>query len=456
MGHYMRNRHYIVAFLLFLSTALLAQNNAVPFLNQPLNPIAAAPGGPGFTLTVSGTGFGSGAVLNWNGSPRATTVTSGSKVQAMINMGDIAQVGTAAITVSNPTPGGGPSNIVYFPVRNAESAIRLSDLDDEIPEGAVAVGDFNGDGKLDVAVAQTANVQIYPGKGNGSFGSSIVSNTSVLGFELATADFNGDGNLDLAVSDNRGFHTEILFNGGKGHFTQRGLTIPGAVEGIADFNGDGKLDLIVSAAAPGSNIRTDAYLGNGDGTFTLSQTLVGGDNYSVVGYVAIGDFNGDGKLDIAFPGRVCLGNGDGTFQPAMFTNITGHAIATADVNGDGKLDLITDNVSISLGNGDGTFTNAGGVNLNGHFSFYINLGDFNNDGVLDIALAPTNSHEENQSVMILEGRGDGTFKVPTVYTSDPISIIQGFVMGDFNGDGSLDFLLGSENIGQVYLQRHSE
>jgi hypothetical protein len=257
----------------------------------------------------------------------------------------------------------------------------------------------------------------------------------------------------LAVSDNIDFKTGILLGGGKGHFVQVGPTIPGAVEGIADFNGDGKLDLIVSAAANGSNVRTDAYLGNGDGTFTLSQTLVGGDNYSVVGFVAIGDFNGDGKLDIAFPGRVCLGNGDGTFQPAIFTNMTGRAIATADVNGDGKLDLITDNVSISLGNGDGTFTSAAGVNLNGHFSYYIGLGDFNGDGILDIALAPTNSQGENQSVMILEGRGEGTFKMPMVYPSDPGGVVRGFVMGDFNGDGSMDFLLGRENIGELYVQK---
>jgi FG-GAP-like repeat len=189
----MQNRHYIFVVLQFFGTVLLAQNNAVPFLNQPLRPTATAPGGPGFTLTVNGTGFASGAVLNWNGADRDTTVISNSKVQAAIKETDIAQVGTAAITVSNPAPGGGRSNIVYFPVRSAATAIHLNDLDNEIPEGSVAVGDFNEDGNLDVAVGQTGNVQVYLGKGNGSFGGTTVTNTSVIAFELATADFNADG-----------------------------------------------------------------------------------------------------------------------------------------------------------------------------------------------------------------------------------------------------------------------
>src|SRR5437016_4184159 len=83
----------------------------VPLVNQPLVPAAAAPGGPGFTLTVNGTGFVSGSVVNWNASPRPTTFISGSQLTASIATADIATAGTASVTVVNPTPGGGTSNV---------------------------------------------------------------------------------------------------------------------------------------------------------------------------------------------------------------------------------------------------------------------------------------------------------------------------------------------------------
>src|SRR5205823_1071084 len=97
-------------------TPATAQTNPVPLINQPLVPDAIAPGGAGFTLTVNGTGFVSGSVVNWNGSARATTFVSNSQLTGNILASDIATASTASITVVNPTPGGGRSNAVFFPI----------------------------------------------------------------------------------------------------------------------------------------------------------------------------------------------------------------------------------------------------------------------------------------------------------------------------------------------------
>jgi len=121
-----------------------AQNHPVPFL-YPLVPAATVPGGPAFTLTVNGTGFVTGAVVNWNGSARTTTFVSSSQVTATITAGDIASAGTAVVTVTNPTPGGGKSNTEYFQVTNP--TVGLAFQDSPVSAGLLArrpaVGDFN-------------------------------------------------------------------------------------------------------------------------------------------------------------------------------------------------------------------------------------------------------------------------------------------------------------------------
>src|SRR5437667_1746892 len=137
------------------SLATTGTANPVPLINQPLVPDAAKPGGAGFTLTVNGTGFVSGAVVKWNGSPRTTTFVSGSRLNAAILASDIATAHTASVTVVNPTPGG-TSNVVFFSITVPASPLsfNLSDLSSG-GGGAdsVATGDFNGDGKVDFVVA---------------------------------------------------------------------------------------------------------------------------------------------------------------------------------------------------------------------------------------------------------------------------------------------------------------
>src|SRR5437773_808217 len=99
--------------------------NPVPLINQPLIPDAVAPGGAGFTLTVNGTGFVSGSVVNWNGSARATTFVSTSQLTASILASDIATASTASVTVLNPSPDGGTSNVVFFPITFPASSVSL-------------------------------------------------------------------------------------------------------------------------------------------------------------------------------------------------------------------------------------------------------------------------------------------------------------------------------------------
>jgi len=107
-----------------LTSTALAQN-PVPLINQPLVPDAAKPGGAGFTLTVNGTGFVSGAVVNWNGSALATTFISDSQLTASVPAANIATASTASVTVVNPTPGGGSSNVAFLSVTQSTSSISL-------------------------------------------------------------------------------------------------------------------------------------------------------------------------------------------------------------------------------------------------------------------------------------------------------------------------------------------
>jgi FG-GAP-like repeat len=197
------DRLHLACFPLILaSTMMLAQSNPVPLITQPLVPASVVPGSGGFTLTVNGAGFGPNAEVYWNGSIRSTTVLSGNTVQAQIAAEDVANKGTGWVTVANPA--GVFSNVVYFPVRTSVQGLGLLETDFPIAVGGpVAVGDFNNDGKLDVAVGGDGGTfAVLLGTGHGTFGSPIVNTSKITGVsQIVTGDFNGDGNLDLAVQN---------------------------------------------------------------------------------------------------------------------------------------------------------------------------------------------------------------------------------------------------------------
>jgi hypothetical protein len=374
----MKQLRVVCAFVLLLGSIALAQTNPVPVVYQPLIPMTIKPASNGFTLTVNGFGFATGAVVLWNGSTRMTNYISRSQLQIQVNTADVAKPGTATVSVANPGPGGGTSNIVFFPVQTPTPSVVMFRAPGFSGSGVDVEGDFDNDGLPDLAVANGTSgsffIDTYIGKGDGTFDAPFPNHSVTPVASMITGDFNGDGLLDLAVLDGVGNATTFL-NHAFGSLPHGGIFIQqqstrswndGAV--TADFNGDGKLDLVVTG--PHSSIR----LGNGDGTFG-NPVFIGPQGFAFSsGIPAVGDFDGDGKLDLAIPDVrdegviVLLGNGDGTFHDPGFyeTQMFGApSVAVADINGDGKLDIVTGGVSVLLGNGDGTFRILGTLTATG-------------------------------------------------------------------------------------------
>jgi len=442
--------------------------NPVPLISPALEPDAVAAGTAAFTLTVNGTGFVSSSVVNWNGKPLTTTFVTRNQLTARVPAANVASAGTNSVTVTNRTPGGGTSKGVFFTVTSPTTALTLrkSDYAAGVQPWSVAVADFNGDGNLDLAIADNSGgtVAVLLGNGNGTFGTPTVYTVSGAAFvAIIAADFNGDGKLDLAVTDTGHDTVSVLLGNGNGTFQapRSFSTGPGPqFLATADFNGDGKLDLAVTnyINSTGGN-SVSVLLGNGDGTFQPQMTFATGVNpFSV----AVGDFNADGILDLAVANgsgsiSVLLGNGDGTFEAQSTVSLPGqpYTVVAADFNGDGKLDLAVTNadsaintVSILLGNGDGTFQSPVPYGT-GTLPEGLLVGDLNGDGKLDLAV----TNQSDGTVSVLLGNGDGTFQAQQAFptSADPV----GLAMGDFNADGRLDLVtanIGSTNTVSVLLQ----
>jgi Bacterial Ig-like domain (group 3)/FG-GAP-like repeat/FG-GAP repeat len=190
---------------------------------------------------------------------------------------------------------------------------------------------------------------------------------------------------------------------------------------VADVNGDGKLDVVVSNAfacdTGCTNGSVGILLGNGDGTFQAARTYDSGG--SGAGGIAVADVNGDGKPDVVVT-NVCAGG-----PYCEFSN--------------------TGSVAVLLGNGDGTFNPARVFSTGNQISRYLALGDFNADGKLDVAVADGCGGCGNRNIVIMLGRGDGTFQSPQTY--DLPNEPQGITVGDIKGDGRLDIVVGLEQNG---------
>jgi FG-GAP-like repeat/Abnormal spindle-like microcephaly-assoc'd, ASPM-SPD-2-Hydin len=488
----MRRLSSILLFLLLAATAALAQNHPLPFVNVPLSPSIATPGGSGFTLTVHGAGFVSGATVNWNGHPLATTFVNVDELTATVPANDIAVATSVEITVTNPTPGGGTSNVVYFLVSlPANLQFATSPSSTTLPlnvsvTGAVPV-DLTRNGNLDLAIAarvDDSSTNLYDGwsvlgNGDGTFlppTSAFPPAVFSAGQTPVSGDFNGDGILDLAETrcqidlPSTTITCELLvfLGNGDGTFSQSAEMSPANVSFgnpvIGDFNGDGKLDIAVATSTNSGSQAITVFLGNGDGTLQ-SGLLSSASNIS--GVNVAGDFDGDGKLDLIGTTATTTtteivflhGNGDGTFnEPSTSYPITQDLgqILTADLNGDGKLDLVTlqsqqnaSNVTyeftVMLGNGDGTFQTAVAypipVSVSGTTISGILLEDFGSNGKLDLA-CPSNT-----STAIVPGNGDGTFDLSNIVTVPGTSAV--VVAGDYNNDGKIDLASVSPGFGSV-------
>ena len=252
---------------------------------------------------------------------------------ASILASDVASASTASVTAVNPSPGGGISNTIFFPIRLATSSVGLSRSDITnssrgTPIG-IATADFNRDGKLDLSVSNGCcepnagnTVSILLGNGDGTFQPQVDYRTAGEPAWVAVADLNGDGNLDLVTADYTPKNVSVLLGNGDGTFgayTAYATADNSNAVIIADFNRDGKLDLATINPGPSSCCGTTAsiLLGNGDGTFQAHVDFVVG--AAPTGLVT-GDFNRDGNLDLAVTRQysdkisILLGNGDGTFQ----------------------------------------------------------------------------------------------------------------------------------------------
>ncbi len=373
-------------------------------------------------------------------------------IKAEIKAADVAKIQTALVTVTNPHPGGGASSAFYFSVRNPLPTVALAPHDSVPAGGVVAYGDFNDDGILDVAVGggtyNQGTISVFLGNGDGTFRKPITTNLNYYPWGLLAADFNGDGKLDLVAGEEEGdgcggLVLTFYMGKGDGHFTTGPDpdSVWGAPTSVADLNGDGKLDLLTTAYDYFCDTEyLTIFLGKGNGTFTQGQSL---DDLYGMSTPAIGDFNGDGILDLAttFQYRednsvaIYLGNGDGTFQnPVDYpTQNSGSSAAAFDVNGDGNLDVVTNGISVLLGKGDGTFNVSDQASISGNG---LALGDMNGDGNVDIA-----STSSGDTIVAL-GNGDGTFQDPIIMASG------GYVLGlgDFNLDGKLDVISSTPTI----------
>ena len=374
----------------------------------------------------------------------------------------------------------------------------------------VVVADFNGDGNLDFAVANAGyesdpgnTVSVFFGKGDGTFGAPKSYTVGYMPFGITAADLNGDGKVDLATANWEDGTASVLLNKGDGTFlpatsyaaghpfapyaiaaiplesgsapslavmgsagvfilahegnanfsAAQGYNPPSVVDPVvADFNGDGKADLALVTGNPGDQGSSGVAVlfGKGHGVFSSSTAYVVLPDLDAV---AAGDFNGDGKADLAvgdtYDGLIAivLGKGQAHFSPPVHEYAVDYPVAIASGRlGNGRnLDLAVlswgreQKVLILLGNGDGTFSPGQSIAIPALYPSWITLADFNGDGILDMAVTSQGDYADQGAVNILIGKKGGGFNPPVAYGSG--MYLRGAIIGDFNGDGKLDFVL---------------
>lgn len=471
-------RRFVLPLAMILLTApIFAASGGIPGVSLPLRPSSVRPGSAGFTLHLRGTNFTSGAVVNWNGVPLATTFVNQSRLRATVPETNVATAGTVNVTVTNPAPARGTSSPVFFTVTTPTPSLTFetSVLPVGLAPGAIVAGDFNNDGNTDLAVLNmnqpdscynsgyddVGTIQIL--LGNGDAGFSTVSSTclpgsldAMVGLPSLVAEDLGNGNLGLAAEWGSPGAAFLSVYPGNGNGT---LNTPGAptaltdatvatIPAFADFNNDGFWDF---AFVQQDEVFPGLIVALGNAEYNFGLIAGGGDGCYLGSGAFAGDFNGDGIMDLAIlgyddchsaPGPVviALGTGGGYFsdsgtQPST-TLVQPVWAVTGDFNGDGILDVAfadagSTSLTVLLGNGDGTFTQKLGQPDAGQTTQFIATADMDGDGKLDLILV-----NSANAVLVYLGNGDGTFQTPLEVGAG--SGASRLAIGDFNGDGRLD------------------
>jgi len=334
----------------------------------------------------------------------------------------------------------------------------------------ITQGDFNGDGRPDLVLLNlcsddyctSSSIGVLLENADGTFQPAQVyilpyGQTS----SLAAGDFNGDGKADLALANGKSI--QILLGNGDGTF-RAGQTItlsgvPAKYITAADLNSDGRPDLVIAGnSASGVSV----LLGNGDGTFQAPQTYSSG---GTAQFVVVADFNHDKRPDLAISNgssiAVLLGNGNGTFQAPQVTSTSLQVLlmTTGDLDANGTLDLVAGDysaVSVLLGNGDGTFRTGPsyGVANGVAGATWLAVGNFDRNAGLDLAvgLDVYDNYEDDltfldNGLITMSGRGDGTFNGPPSHSlgAQPVTPV---AMADFTGDKKGDIIaVGGSSLG---------
>jgi hypothetical protein len=423
-----------------------------PILNS-ISP-SLAPSTGGTQLTLSGVGFVQGAKVTVAGDDAHGVWVSATQMIATLP----AKPGTrgkVAVSVTNPDTQSVTRADLFTYYPGALTFAAPVNYGVAANARGITSGDWNGDGHLDLAAAVDGpdGVTVLSGKGDGTFhvGNTYSTGVGTAPFTVATADFNRDNKPDLAVVNQHGNSVSLFLGNGDGTFQPPAGTCgtgtgPGGLV-TGKWNGD-QVDLAV--ANWGDN-NVSILMGNGNGGCQSPVNYSAG--VSPAG-IATGDWNGDGKLDLATANygnndpahggvSVLLGTGNGTpgatfpsHVEYFITNGCPNSIASGDFNGDGKADLaVADQcvamVSVLLGNGDGTFRAhvdyAAGATPNS-----ITVLDVDGDGKIDVVVA----NQGDNNVAVLLGKGDGTLSSASTFATDKAP--SGLTVGDWNGDGKID------------------
>jgi hypothetical protein len=334
-----------------------------------------------------------------------------------------------------------------------------------LPSGAVSVagGDFNHDGYFDVVIIDDNGFTVSLGKGDGTFQKYAYYATTQIMYSVAVGDFNNDGNLDIVFANLDPATVTVYLGNGDGTF--KPPISSDTTEGsyflvVGDFNNDKKLDLAVIDPP-----YISVLLGNGDGTFQAPS-----DNDSFLGgiWLATGDFNNDHKLDVIVTGYsgssynlgVLLGNGGGKLQNSITTSLeyVPATVAVGDLNGDGKLDAVVsydlDGIAVFLGNGDGIFQTGVNYNTTGLSAIEAIVADLNRDGKLDVMIPTAKLGGGLAGIDVFWGNGDGTIQPAQFLAAGLDTGVP--VVGDLNGDGRPDVALANDEVGVITMLNTGE